>query len=86
MSVKTTTTIENGGVLAVLDSSKGIYLPGVALDLPAVSEKDKADLSFAVKQEVEIIFASLIRDSAAVDKFRTILGVMGSGINIIAQN
>merc|ERR1740138_1776888 len=72
-----------------LGSKKGCNLPEVDVDLPALSEKDKADLAFAVSKDCDMIFASFIRKAQDVRDVRACLvaadPVIGKRIRIISK-
>ena len=73
--------INNGKI----SSKKGVNLPKTDVDLPPLSEKDKADLKFGVKNNVDMIFASFIRRKEDILHIREVLGKEGKDIQIIAK-
>ncbi|MGI6566998.1 MAG: pyruvate kinase [Firmicutes bacterium] len=68
-----------------LSSRKGLSLPGVSADLPAVTEADIEDLRFGVEHGVDMVAASFVRRAEGVETVRSILRSAGADIPIIAK-
>ncbi|CDH34472.1 pyruvate kinase PykF [Xenorhabdus bovienii] len=89
MTVKSVTETEvicevlNNGDLG---ENKGVNLPNVAINLPALAEKDKQDLIFGCEQGVDFVAASFIRKRSDVLKIRDHLKAHGGEhIQIISK-
>ena len=76
-------TVINGGEVS---SRKGVNLPGIRVNLPALTEKDIDDLKFGVENGFDIVAASFIRSAADVVNIRRILEENGGEqIHIISK-
>lgn len=68
-----------------VSNNKGINLPGVAVSVPALSDKDEADLRFALGLSVDFIALSFVRDAKDVDDVRKIMDEMDVHVPVIAK-
>lgn len=75
--------VKNEGVVS---DHKGVNLPGGHVNLPYLSEKDRSDILFGIKNDVDFIAASFVRTAFDVKLIRNLLDANGgSDINIIAK-
>lgn len=80
-----TTRVVTGGIL---NSNKGLNLPRAALSIPAITEKDREDLCFAIEQGIDWIALSFVRTAHEVwDLKRAIreLSAFGHQTPVIAK-
>ncbi len=76
-------TVENGGTLS---ANKSINIPGVHIQLPALTEKDVDDIRFGVANDFDFIAASFVRRAADVEAVRAVLHECGGDdVKIIAK-
>ena len=68
-----------------VSNHKGINLPGVAVSVPAMSEKDIADLRWALHMTVDFIALSFVRSAADVEDVRKIMQEEGVFLPVIAK-
>lgn len=72
----------NGGVLG---EHQGINLPGAALSIPALTEKDRKDLEFGLKHGVDMVALSFVRSAADVRAVKELISAQGSDVPVIAK-
>lgn len=75
--------VVNGGKVS---DRKGINVPNVDLSMPYLSDRDRADIAFAVKHGFDFIAASFVRSASDVFQVRRLLSDLGcKTINIISK-
>jgi pyruvate kinase len=77
-----TTVVEIPGQVS---NNKGINLPGVAVNVPALSEKDEDDLRWALKLGVDMVALSFVRNASDIERVQEIMREEGRKIPVIAK-
>ncbi len=81
-STTVTTVVEMGGPVS---NNKGINLPGVAVNVPALSEKDEDDLRWALKLGADMIALSFVRNAKDIVRVHEIMAEEGRFVPVIAK-
>src|SRR5690606_37578825 len=68
-----------------VSNNKGLNLPGVAVSVPALSDKDKEDLRWAVRLGADLIALSFVRNAADIDDVHAIMDEEGRRVPVIAK-
>ncbi|MBL1065379.1 pyruvate kinase [Streptomyces sp. 7-21] len=76
------TIVIEGGVIS---DHKGINLPGVAVNVPALSEKDVEDLEFALRLGCDMVALSFVRNAEDVRDVHQVMDRVGRRVPVIAK-
>jgi pyruvate kinase len=76
------TEVVEGGVVS---NNKGINLPGVAVSVPAMSDKDEADLRWALRLRADMVALSFVRDAKDIERVHEIMDEEGVRLPVIAK-
>ena len=74
--------VKNGGELG---EKKGVNVPNVKINLPALTDKDKEDILFGIQAGFDYIAASFVRNAGAIREIKEILEKHGSRMLVIAK-
>ena len=76
-------TAQNGGEVS---NRKGVFVPGVNLQMPFLSDVDKADILFGIENGFDMVAASFVQDADDVQQLREFLDQNGGhNIKIISK-
>ncbi len=84
-AVRDTDVVTEVLVGGMVSDNKGINLPGVAVSVPALSEKDEADLRFALSLSVDFIALSFVRSAEDAEDVRQVMREVGVLLPVIAK-
>ena len=76
------TKVIHGGILS---SNKGVNLPNTSISLPSLTEKDRADLEFALEQEVDWIGLSFVRNARDIIELKHLISSKQKHAKVIAK-
>lgn len=76
------TKVKFGGMLS---SRKGVNLPNTRITLPSLTEKDKADLEFALVNNMDWIGLSFVRSARDIEALKSIIKYKNSPTRVIAK-
>ncbi|MGA3194788.1 MAG: pyruvate kinase [Terriglobales bacterium] len=74
--------VRNGGLLA---QHQGINLPGAAVAIPALTEKDKVDLQFGLKHGVDVVALSFVRSADDIRMAKSLMIEYGKSVPIVTK-
>ncbi|MCZ4150140.1 pyruvate kinase, partial [Escherichia coli] len=68
-----------------VSNNKGINLPGVAVNVPALSEKDEDDLRWAIRAGIDMVALSFVRNAEDIQRVHEIMDEEGRRVPVIAK-
>jgi pyruvate kinase len=69
----------------LLKSKRHVNLPGIRVNLPAITDKDRRDIEFGIQQGVDFIALSFVRQADDIHELRALLGDRAEKIKIVAK-
>lgn len=79
---KISTIVRNGGVLK---SKKGVNVPNISIQLPALTQKDVDDIEFGIKNGIDFIAVSFARKVSDILEVRKLVEDLDASVGIIAK-
>ena len=68
-----------------LGSKRHVNLPGIRINLPSVTEKDKKDIAFGLKEDVDFIALSFVRDASDISDLKKVIKNRSKKVKIISK-